>query len=279
MKRSIHAIERPFGTLHVEVTGAADAGGGPALIFAHGLGGNHMSWFQQVAHFAPMRTCVTFSHRGFLPSSPIPGGPDAADYAGDLAAIVAGLGIGAHHVVAQSMGGWTTVEYALSGSGGGRLRGIVLAATTGTLDAQRLPEADRSAIAAWDAASGPIRARMRAEGVHPAAGLRMAAEQPAAHLLYQHINDINRHLDKEALRVKLGAARQRDPMDLARAPCPVMMIANAEDTVIPPPAMAGIARLVPGVRFETIERAAHSAYFERPDAFNALVEDFLARHP
>jgi 3-oxoadipate enol-lactonase len=272
MKRSIHAIERPFGTLHVEVTGS-----GPAVIFAHGLGGNHMSWYQQVAHFAPSCTCVAFSHRGFLPSSPIPGGPDPMDFAEDLAAIVKALGIGAHHVVAQSMGGWTTVEYALSNPSG--LRGIVLAATTGTLDAQRLPEADRAAVAAWDEASRPAREKMMAAGVHPAAGLRMAEEQPAAHLLYCHINDMNSGLDKEALRQRLMATRHRDPSELARAPCPVMMIANAEDTVIPPPAMAGIARAVKDVRFATIERAAHSGYFERPAEFNALVEGFLAANP
>lgn len=271
MKRSIHEIEQPFGTLHVEVTGE-----GPTLIFAHGLGGNHMSWYQQVAHFAPTRTCVTFAHRGFLPSSPIAGGPDPMDYAEDLAAIVAELGLGAHHVVAQSMGGWTTVEYALSKPA--NLRGIVLAATTGTLDAQRLPEADRAAVAAWDAAAQKVRAAMQAEGIHPAAGLRLAHEQPAAHLLYCHINDVNCGLDKEALRLKLMASRHRDPAALAGAPCPVMMIANEEDTVIPPPAMAGIARAA-GVRFATIERAAHSAYFERPDAFNALVAEFLAANP
>ena len=44
-------------------------GAGPALVFAHGLGGNHLSWWQQVAHFAPSHTCVVFSHRGFPPSS------------------------------------------------------------------------------------------------------------------------------------------------------------------------------------------------------------------
>ena len=33
-------------------------GSGPAIVFAHGLGGNHLSWWQQVAHFAPTRTCV-----------------------------------------------------------------------------------------------------------------------------------------------------------------------------------------------------------------------------
>ena len=46
--RSTGRLKRPFGTLYYEVTGS-----GPALLFAHGLGGNHLSWWQQVAHFAP----------------------------------------------------------------------------------------------------------------------------------------------------------------------------------------------------------------------------------
>ena len=59
----------------------AVSGSGPALIFAHGLGGNHLSWWQQVAHFAPRYTCVTFAHRGFAPSDAVAGGVDPADYA------------------------------------------------------------------------------------------------------------------------------------------------------------------------------------------------------
>src|SRR5262249_45302737 len=76
-------LERPGCRLYYEVTGA-----GPAIMFAHGLGGNHLSWWQQVPHFAGRYTCVTFAHRGFAPSSEIPGGPDPADYAGDLAALI-----------------------------------------------------------------------------------------------------------------------------------------------------------------------------------------------
>ncbi|HKC19737.1 MAG TPA: alpha/beta fold hydrolase, partial [Candidatus Dormibacteraeota bacterium] len=44
-------------------------GSGPAVVFAHGLGGAHMSWWQQVPTFSDRFTCVTFSHRGFHPSS------------------------------------------------------------------------------------------------------------------------------------------------------------------------------------------------------------------
>ena len=52
--RSVGRLKRPFGDLYYEVSGS-----GPALLFAHGLGGNHLSWWQQVAHFAPHYTCVT----------------------------------------------------------------------------------------------------------------------------------------------------------------------------------------------------------------------------
>ena len=267
--RTRGTLERPGASLHYEVTGS-----GPAIVFAHGLGGNHMSWWQQVAHFAPSHTCVTFAHRGFAPSSPLPGGPDPADYADDLAALVSQLGLTDLRVVAQSMGGWTAVEYALRRPPG--LRGVVLAATTGSLDPRRMEEPFLARLAEWDAWSRREAAAMVAAGVHPAAGFRMAREQPAMHLLYHHINDANAALDKEALRGRLMAARLRDPRELANVACPVLMIANDEDAAIPPVAAEGIAALVPGVRTARIAQAGHSAYFERPAEFNALLEAFFA---
>lgn len=60
--RRLGMLERPDCRIHYEVTGE-----GPAIVFAHGLGGNHLSWWQQVAHFAPRHACVTFAHRGSLP--------------------------------------------------------------------------------------------------------------------------------------------------------------------------------------------------------------------
>ena len=129
--RRTGTLERPDCRIHYEV-----AGSGPAIVFAHGLGGNQLSWWQQVAHFAPRWTCVSFAHRGFLPSSPIAGGPNPADFADDLAALVAHLELPDLRVVAQSMGGWTAVEYALRRPPA--LKGLVLAATTGSIDPARM---------------------------------------------------------------------------------------------------------------------------------------------
>ena len=81
--RRIGNLPRPGCRLHYEVTGE-----GPAIVLAHGLGGNQLSWWQQVAHFASRYTCIAFAHRGFAPSTAIPGGPDPADYVDDLAALM-----------------------------------------------------------------------------------------------------------------------------------------------------------------------------------------------
>ena len=40
-------------------------GEGSAIVFAHGRGGNHFSWFQQVAAFQDEYRCVVFDHRGW----------------------------------------------------------------------------------------------------------------------------------------------------------------------------------------------------------------------
>ena len=46
-------LRRKGAEIHYEVFGK-----GPAIVFAHGLGGNHLSWWQQVAHFADHRARV-----------------------------------------------------------------------------------------------------------------------------------------------------------------------------------------------------------------------------
>src|SRR6185312_1865159 len=110
---------------------------------------------------------------------------------------------------------------------------------------------------------------------HVAAGARMAAEQPALHLLYRHIDDMNAQLDKEALRKRLYALRTRAPEDLAAAGCPILFIAGDEDVLIPPFASDAIATVVPDTRAVHLADAGHSAYFERAPAFNRHVAEFL----
>ncbi|MBM3342197.1 MAG: alpha/beta hydrolase [Betaproteobacteria bacterium] len=266
--RRLGTLKRPSCEIHFEVTGS-----GPAIVFAHGLGGNHLSWWQQVAHFSRHYTCVTFAHRGFAPSSPIAGGPDPRDYAGDLDALIQHLQLRDVCVVAQSMGGWCAVEYALTHPAA--LRALVLASTIGTLDPRLIDEPERSRLDTWAKQSAALRAKWREVGIHPAAGERMAREQPALHQLYRHIDDANRALDKEALRARMQAARVRKPQELTGAGCPILFISSDEDVQMPPFAADAIVRVVPNACVVHIEQAGHSAYFEQPAQFNAMVAAFV----
>ncbi|HEY8613303.1 MAG TPA: alpha/beta hydrolase [Roseomonas sp.] len=250
------------------------AGQGPPLVFAHGLGGCLLSWFQQVSHFAPRFTCVTFSHRGFYPSTTPANGPDPQAYADDLASLVDELGLGPIHLVCQSMGGWTGVEYALMRPGG--VRALVLAATTGSIDPRLMREPERGRFESWSVEASATRDDLQAHNIHPAAGGRMAREQPATHLLYRQLDALSGGLDKEGLRERMMRMRRRAPEELAAARCPVLFLAGNEDVVMPPFSAAALASAVPASRAATIHGAGHSAYFERPDMFNALVDAFLA---
>jgi pimeloyl-ACP methyl ester carboxylesterase len=267
--RRTGTLARPGSTLYWEVTGS-----GPAIVFAHGLGGNHMSWWQQVAHFSKDWTCVTFAHRGFAPSTPIEGGPDPADYTDDLAALISHLDLPDVRVVGQSMGGWSAVEYALRRPPG--LKAIALAATTGSISVANLREPERSQLAQWSTFGEQFVPKLWAAGMHPACGARMAEEQPAMHLLYRQVDALNGHWDKEALRQRLMASRTRPPEDLRKVACPILFIPNDEDVVIPPFAADAIAAVVPGAKVAHIEDAGHSGYWERPAVFNRILGEFLA---
>lgn len=265
-------VERPDCRVYYEVTGS-----GPALIFAHGLGGNHLSWWQQVAHFAPGFTCVTFSHRGFHPSTAPAEGPDPAAYADDLAALIEALGLEAPVFVGQSMGGWTGIDFALKHPG--RLRGLVLSATSGAIDPRQLDPAGQAAFAAWQAKVAPVLAEGRARGVHPAVGPRGAAQNPPMHFLYRAVDELSVTLDKEQVRLRLFGGRTKSPDLLSKITTPTLWITGEEDIVFPSPVAPMMAALMPAARHVEVPAAGHSAYFERPETFNALLSAFIAELP
>lgn len=259
-------LPRPGAEIYYEVTGS-----GPAIIFAHGLGGNHLSWWQQVPHFASRYTCVTFAHRGFAPSRS-EGAPDPKLYVDDLAGLIDHLSLKDVRLVAQSMGGWSCLKYTLQHLE--RVQKLVMAATGGTADLNTLDAPDKDKVAKWAAAHQGAEEALFRRGIHPAAGERMAREQPALQFLYREIDQLS-SVDKTALRAKLGAMRTLPVSKLKSIRTPVLFISGSEDIVFPPPAAAALAAVIPGAKLERVPDAGHSVYFERPARFNELLSAFL----
>jgi 3-oxoadipate enol-lactonase len=264
-KAAAGVVARPGAQLYYEV-----CGDGPAVVFLHGLGGNHLSWWRQVPAFARRHTVVTYATRGLAPSRAEILPPDPAAFAGDLEAVLDHLGIERCALVAQSMGGWASVEFALASPA--RVSALVLAATSGTFDVRRL---DPAAFDAWAAKAEAARGALRKDGIHPAAGGRLAESDPALHHLYLSIDALaaTGGLDKEALRAKLK--RSRPPEDAAKLACPVLLAMGEEDIVFPSFLAPRLAAKMRAARHVEFPRAGHSAYFERADEFNEAVASFL----
>ena len=258
-------LKRPDCRLYYEV-----AGSGPPLVFAHGLGGNHLSWWQQVAHFAKTHTCVVFAHRGFTPSTPVPGATAPDAYADDLAALIQELDLDKVSLVAQSMGGWTCLEYALREPD--RVRALVMACTAGPINCSQL---DTESFKDWLARSQRITAELEARDIGVASGERMESEQPALARLYRQIMQLTPAEFRGPVRVRLRELWVQDPALLARLPMPVLFINGDEDWVFPPFAGAALAALAPKGKAVRVAKAGHSVYFERAAEFNRIVEEFL----
>ena len=107
-------------------------GQGPALVLAHGSGGNHASWWQQVPYFSQSYQVITFDHRGFGLSADVPDGPGRDAFVDDLTGLLDHLEIQQAALVAQSMGGSTCLGFTARHPD--RVRALVMADTPGGIN-------------------------------------------------------------------------------------------------------------------------------------------------
>ena len=65
---------------------------------------------------------------------------------------------------------------------------------------------------------------------------------------------------------------------LATMRTPTLLMTGAADTSTPPAMLRMVARVIPNCAIFMVAECGHSAYWERPDIFNAVVTEFLKRH-
>ena len=237
--------------------------GAETIVFCHGLGGNHAVWFQQVPVFAQRFRVVTWSQRGFGLSSNRAerSGPDAA--VTDLGTLLDHLDIEAAHLVGQSMGGWAVLGFAMHSPE--RVRSLVIADSTAGVVNERVTEVLTGAKRRTLAPS--------TLGVHAAIGDQLRVTDPARAFLYQQIGTFRSNVEDAEMIAKLFSTRQ--PLDrVASLGVPALCVVGSDDDLIPPDAVREVASLLDAKVVE-IEGTGHSPYFERPDAWNAAVLEFI----
>lgn len=258
--------------LHVE-----EAGTGTPILFLHEFAGDHRSWAPQVRKLARRHRCLALAARGYPPSAV----PDDADAYGqdlfdaDALAALDGLGIEKAHVVGLSMGAYTALRLALKAPE--RLLSVTAAgggsgaspATRATFYAQSLELAD--AIEA----SGRIDVELFAEGP---TRVQLEAKDPAAFALFKsHLAEHPPHA--AAMVLRRVQARRPSLADVAEGlraiDVPTLLVVGDEDEPVLDVNL-WLKRLMPAARLAVMPGTGHCLNLEEPEAFNALLGDFIA---
>jgi len=88
--------------------------------------------------------------------------------------------------------------------------------------------------------------------------------------------EVMAHVPPPTYRLALHALTGFDRRgSLAAIRVPTLLIAGAEDRNAPPAVMSGMAERIAGARYVCLDGAGHLMNFERPEAFNAALLDFL----
>jgi 3-oxoadipate enol-lactonase len=243
--------------------GYAQAGGGAAapIVFLHGVGSDKSVWHPQLDHFGAKRRAIAFDYPGYGDSDPAPEGTTRDDYAAAILSALSELGVERAHVCGLSLGG--VVAIALHQATPHHCASLILADTFAVHpDGPAIH--DRSVAASHDM-------RALAEGRADA-----LLAQPAEPAVRSEVIKTMAKIDPAAFRIGAEAVWLADQADRAqKIRTPTLVLCGAEDRITPPTLSRALTHLIPGARYEEIERSGHLTNLERADAFNALVEAFI----
>ncbi len=251
-------------------------GEGPAVIFLHGAGGGtQIAWFQQISHFSRHYRCIVIDHRGFGTSTdPEHEGPTR--FVDDLEALLNRLNIERTALIAQSMGGWTALGFAFRNPS--RTSALVMCDCVGDLDwpelhsvmeeldkqTRDIPGLDRAYAEDFPAREPAMALLMR---------IRLNSESfPLPEWLSFNLTDSRSNLRYTPTGIRIG------PDDLAALTVPTMFLVGDQDKIVYPEVVRMVHEHLPGSEYVEVEGCGHPVYWERPEAFNHVVGEFLRRH-
>jgi pimeloyl-ACP methyl ester carboxylesterase len=273
----------PVNTIELGAEHRSQAGrhGGQPLVFVHGLSGSWPNWLEQLPVFAEQHRVIALDLPGFG-HSPMPNETIAiSGYARMLDRLLDQLEIDAAAVVGNSMGGFIGAELAIAFPQ--RVERLVLVSAAGisthghrgsvrVLPAMRRLERILMASGAWAASkSDAVTRRARLRDAALGVVVRHPGRLPAA-LAAEQV----RGAGKPGFIQGFEAVLHYEIRDrLREIACPALIVWGDSDRLINVRDADVFSELIANSRKVVFEDTGHMAMLERPQAFNALLHDFL----
>lgn len=257
--------------IHYEEAGPGGRDAETAVLVG-GLTSTVETWGLQVPALAERYRVIAFDNRGSgrtrVPSDDGVRAP--ARMAGDVVALLDGLGLDRVHLVGASMGGMIVQEVALAHPR--RLRSLVVACSTC---------GGPHSVRASDAV---LQKMLRASGGESDESLDVVA-QPAffearRERLDFYLETKRRwpHPAEEIARRAAGIASFDTWERLPGLVVPTLVVCGGDDVLVPPENSRILAERIPGAELVVIEGTAHVFFVEEPERTNRELLAFLARH-
>lgn len=254
--------------LHYEDSG----GGGPPVVFSHGLLWSGKMYRFQVEALRGSHRCISFDFRGQGRSPIADSGYDMDTLARDAAALIEKLRAAPCHFVGLSMGGFIGMRLALRRPE--LLRSLTLIETA----ADPEPALNKPKYALMGLITRAFGTRPLLKPImrimfgrtflrDPAkAGLRESLEQELL------ANDVRGSM--LALRGVLERGGLMDELRSIRTP--TLVLSGEEDVAVRPERSRRTAERIPGARFLLVPGAGHTSSLEQPETITAALRDFFA---
>jgi 3-oxoadipate enol-lactonase len=253
--------------LSIEVEGT-----GPPLLLVAGFGVDKTSWRRQIDGLRSSFAVVSYDHRGVGGSRPMPDESLTIAMMADDAATSL-LDKGPATVVGASMGAAIAIELALSRPDA--VKALVLITPTVEADA-RLEAVLRS----WIEFESP-QSEGRIRSMLPwFLSRRFLAEAPKREAAAQALRAMAARTPLAALRHHaraIGAWLGSRLGDLHRIAIPTLIIAGAEDLLVPLAQAGRVAASIPSARLEVLDDTGHAVTIEDAERVNQLIEDLARR--
>jgi pimeloyl-ACP methyl ester carboxylesterase len=255
-----------------------ELGEGPPLLFVHGLSGCWQNWLENIPHFARTHRVIAPDLPGFGDSEMPRRDISMPGYASFLDALCDELGIaGALPVVGNSMGGLISCELALVAPSRVERLALVSPAGVSSESVRREPILAVTQALAWLDGFG----RPHREAIARRPGWRRAVLGLVCHradllppsLVYE---GLMRGAGKPGFLPAQGAILGH-PLcaRLHQISCPTLIVWGANDRIVPPRDAERLKGYIAHARKVVLPQTGHVAMLERPDTFNALLEEFL----
>ncbi|WP_338604000.1 alpha/beta fold hydrolase [Desulfoferula mesophila] len=263
-------VERDGYRLYYETHGQ-----GFPLVLIRGLGSNLEHWYEQVPVFSRDYRVIVFNNRG-IGTSGAPALPwSIRDMAEDAAAVIQAVAGARAHVMGISMGGMIAQELAL---GWPELVASLVPTATHCGGAHKvLPTAETMEL--FDKLVYGKTFQEQLEGRKALFSQTTLDEHPD---ILEHYAQVAAAYacPPEVMQGQWQAIANFDTYErLPNITAPTLVLAGADDRLVPQGNAEILAQRIPGAQLAVIPQAGHQLVIEQPQAVNAAVLKFLATVP